>query len=254
MSKLSLACGAAIAIAFATATPAFAQAIQNGPIDTQTATFDNTIVTNGGTVVLDTLTNLASGTSWIRSGYTITSTNGSTRSIDSTYLPVGTNTAGAATGGDAIGISPTSPAPTSGLTFTFANPINAFGLEIGDWATCCYPSSLYISFDGGATRLVATANSGSDNPGVGAGDGYRNFVGAIDSSNTFSTISFYGDGFGEYLVAGGTIRYGTVNIGSVPNPGAVPEPATWAMMLIGFGGIGYSVRRRRKAPVKLQLA
>ena len=27
---------------------------------------------------------------------------------------------------------------------------------------------------------------------------------------------------------------------------AVPEPSTWAMMLIGFGGIGYSVRRRRQ--------
>ena len=27
--------------------------------------------------------------------------------------------------------------------------------------------------------------------------------------------------------------------------GAVPEPATWAMMLIGFGGIGVTMRRRR---------
>ena len=27
--------------------------------------------------------------------------------------------------------------------------------------------------------------------------------------------------------------------------GAIPEPATWAMMLIGFGGIGASLRRRR---------
>ena len=27
----------------------------------------------------------------------------------------------------------------------------------------------------------------------------------------------------------------------------VPEPATWAMMLLGFGVVGYSVRRRRKA-------
>lgn len=27
--------------------------------------------------------------------------------------------------------------------------------------------------------------------------------------------------------------------------GAVPEPATWAMMLLGFGAIGYSMRRRR---------
>ncbi len=29
-------------------------------------------------------------------------------------------------------------------------------------------------------------------------------------------------------------------------PGPVPEPATWAMMLLGFGGIGYSMRRQRK--------
>ena len=33
--------------------------------------------------------------------------------------------------------------------------------------------------------------------------------------------------------------------------GAVPEPASWAMMLLGFGGIGYSMRRRRK-PVAIR--
>jgi hypothetical protein len=27
--------------------------------------------------------------------------------------------------------------------------------------------------------------------------------------------------------------------------GAVPEPATWAMMLVGFGGIGAAMRSRR---------
>jgi hypothetical protein len=27
--------------------------------------------------------------------------------------------------------------------------------------------------------------------------------------------------------------------------GGVPEPATWAMMLIGFGGLGAMIRRRR---------
>lgn len=29
--------------------------------------------------------------------------------------------------------------------------------------------------------------------------------------------------------------------------GAVPEPATWAMMIVGFGGVGAMVRRRRAA-------
>lgn len=36
--------------------------------------------------------------------------------------------------------------------------------------------------------------------------------------------------------------------------GAVPEPATWAMMLLGFGAIGVSMRRRRKNTALLQLA
>jgi hypothetical protein len=26
---------------------------------------------------------------------------------------------------------------------------------------------------------------------------------------------------------------------------AVPEPATWAMMIVGFGGVGALMRRRR---------
>ena len=34
------------------------------------------------------------------------------------------------------------------------------------------------------------------------------------------------------------------NIDIVGSPSAVPEPATWAMMLIGFGAVGYSMRKR----------
>jgi hypothetical protein len=32
-----------------------------------------------------------------------------------------------------------------------------------------------------------------------------------------------------------------------PNPTAVPEPATWAMLIIGFGLVGVTSRRRRRA-------
>jgi len=35
---------------------------------------------------------------------------------------------------------------------------------------------------------------------------------------------------------------------------AVPEPATWAMMLLGFGGIGFAMRRRRRGLALAQIA
>ena len=38
-----------------------------------------------------------------------------------------------------------------------------------------------------------------------------------------------------------------------PVGGAVPGPATWAMMLLGFGGIGFAMRRRRSGRL-LQVA
>jgi hypothetical protein len=53
------------------------------------------------------------------------------------------------------------------------------------------------------------------------------------------------------------VRYQQVNgSGSaIGTPvGAVPEPATWAMMLLGFGAIGASMRRKRKPITLPQLA
>jgi PEP-CTERM motif len=32
-----------------------------------------------------------------------------------------------------------------------------------------------------------------------------------------------------------------------PHPSVVPEPATWAMLILGFGTIGFAVRRRQRS-------
>jgi hypothetical protein len=32
-----------------------------------------------------------------------------------------------------------------------------------------------------------------------------------------------------------------------PSPSAIPEPSTWAMMLMGFAGLGYAALRRKAA-------
>ncbi len=49
----------------------------------------------------------------------------------------------------------------------------------------------------------------------------------------------------NYSVAGGT-GYGVNRLGVVDVAAAVPEPATWAMLLIGFGMMGGAMRYRRK--------
>jgi hypothetical protein len=39
-------------------------------------------------------------------------------------------------------------------------------------------------------------------------------------------------------------KLSSVTINTPPPPPAVPEPSTWAMMLIGFGAVGFAMRRR----------
>jgi hypothetical protein len=52
--------------------------------------------------------------------------------------------------------------------------------------------------------------------------------------------------------SGGDNRYGLgeVQFRSSALTAAVPEPATWAMMLLGFGGIGFAARRQWKAALQ----
>jgi hypothetical protein len=82
-------------------------------------------------------------------------------------------------------------------------------------------------------------------------------VGGVNNDNYLFTL-------GQDLAAGSYIvaflqqngQYGaTANSGAILETGGVPEPATWAMMLLGFGAVGVGMRRnRRKAKLVSQLA
>ena len=75
----------------------------------------------------------------------------------------------------------------------------------------------------------------------------------LSASNTYgdSTLSGLGLTPGIYVYTwglGGDADSLTVQIG------AVPEPSTWAMMILGFAGVGFIVYRRRGNSQKLSAA
>ncbi|KRB42667.1 PEPxxWA-CTERM sorting domain-containing protein [Phenylobacterium sp. Root700] len=69
------------------------------------------------------------------------------------------------------------------------------------------------------------------------------------ASAWFTTYSHcdYGDAQGGAIfgAAGGGNWYAETWVVRSTDWGAVPEPATWAMMIVGFGLVGGAVRRRR---------
>ncbi len=213
----------------------FFDTINNGQ-----SNFNSTIIATGSTVQSNTLAGLTSGTSWDQGAFVITNVDGASSGVYSgaqdgtTGQMIGVNPQGS-------GIDPANY-KDSGLTFTFSSAINAIGFEVGDWGTCCTPSSLFMQFDGVATQLVGTANSYSDNPAKAAGlakDGI--FVGAIDDTSTFTSVTFWGNGVGEFLTAGGTIKWANVEIDSV-----TPVPAPAPLGLLGLAFVGLAISRRRK--------
>lgn len=182
--------------------------------------FDSRVTGANGSLYSYSLSGLANNTnSWALPDFTITSTNSASRGVSTSVLNNFSGPLSGTPGGDAI--SMTADGTTgSGLTWTFANAINGFGVDLQGWATCCHPSGLYVSFDGGAPILVGSANSRSDNPGFAAGQGDTTFIGAIDDTGTFTTVTFYGLASGDVMNAGGIIRYALVPLGAISGGGS----------------------------------
>ena len=87
--------------------------------------------------------------------------------------------------------------------------------------------------------------------GVPTGSALMQYSGAPTHAITLLPASF---GAGNYrLTFGGTTSGGGGEGGTLSFFQAVPEPSTWAMMLLGFAGIGFTMRRRTR-PALAQIA
>jgi hypothetical protein len=76
-------------------------------------------------------------------------------------------------------------------------------------------------------------------------------AGLADTSWILLDIDLAGVGSSYQNVGLDNVRFGQVDLTPPPPPpppppvGAIPEPGAWALMIIGFGGAGAMLRRRR---------
>jgi hypothetical protein len=131
------------------------------------------------------------------------------------------------------------------------NRLRVDGLDLGFWSSVTTErttddgltvlSSAGLGF---ANGILSTGWFSTTDPVLLAalfgnlGDGSLSyFVDDVDPNDNFYDFT--------QGVAGGLINVGQGPVITPPN-GAVPEPGTWAMMLLGFGIIGRAMRNRRR--------
>jgi hypothetical protein len=142
-------------------------------------------------------------------------------------------------------------------TLTFNNGTSDLNTLIFGATISFYVNSVsslnYLGTD--TIYITTTGNLGVDPSGVQDAD-YVNICGNGSTICNSSIQAHEGGGItvaltasiiGDPMLAFSGVDYvsGLGEIGNQPQ-GAVPEPSTWAMMLLGFAGVGFMTYRRRK--------
>ena len=171
----------------------------------------------GGTGTFLTLTNAG-----LNGGSVATLSGGAVLTSDQPFADI---PKGGLFGGTFLAAGPTVGQPA---TLTFANPVSYLSFLWGS------PDTYNI--------LSITTNMGTQTF-TAAGLGFA----VTDGNQSFSQyVQFVGTG-GDLIKSVSFTNNPSVDAFETANfnVAAVPEPATWAMMLIGFGGIGLAMRRRK---------
>lgn len=160
------------------------------------------------------------------------------------------------------------PSPIS-ATLTINNVTQAFGGNYDAYATQVNDSGAssldridhfaHHKFSGGGTSLDTTIR-------LGISSTINDFVLSSNYTDNLTYTSLPGDSFNGNFgiseltnfdttvsrVAYGQLRTTSVTIAAAPIGGAVPEPATWALMIVGFGFVAGALRRQGSQGVRVR--
>jgi hypothetical protein len=160
------------------------------------------------------------------------------------------------TGNFAVGMQPSKGLLVTGLPMS--SPIVGPFVELGFYQGFKGPSNF------GSGKVTSGSSGTGDAVGIDAAPGpHDDFLGVplnyISDTSLTSTLTFAGQDFQSLGVTPGTYKWTwgpgpdqnfTIAIGAVG--ATVPESSTWAMMLLGFAGLGFAgyrqARKGRSAP------
>lgn len=184
-----------------------------------------------------------------------TSAIGTDQTVSSSTGPCGGIAAGitfAPQAGGELYISAAGQSSNPTIALGFNTPSGGSTIITLDSASNAFAGDFFQNFGGGS-------QSGSDAPFVLSIFSGMTLIDTFDFDVASGGGSFFGlismDAFDriEYAQTNGFAVIDNVSFGNA-GPGAVPEPATWAFMIFGFGAIGGAMRRHRKANVKVSYA
>ncbi len=112
----------------------------------------------------------------------------------------------------------------AGTTFSFSGGVNYFGGFFGGLQL----TNNTINFFDGSSQSFTIPGSDIDNGGFA-------FAGFTDLNQSIASVTI---GVGGDIISVDDLIFGTTSV--------VPEPSTYAMMLMGIGAVGFAARRRRK--------
>jgi hypothetical protein len=194
--------------------------------DVVTVNFD-ALNASGGAISGALLTSYLSGF-----GITLTETLGAPVSINDVSLVYGGGVIGATTGNNVLMQSGT--AGPASYTLSFATALLSFQFDtVSNLTSNLLPAWSATAFDASNVALSTVGN-----PFLSLGGAAQTY---LLNGLGITSVTFNGNAQG---IAGFTNQ----PIDTLVLTTAVPEPSTWAMVILGFAGIGFMTYRRKPKP------